>query len=65
MIKYIYDICKKKHCSVDLCIGPDGSMRITVFGRHTDSLIIGANWSEETIKDCIEDTVRRACSEYY
>lgn len=63
-IKYIYDLCERKHCSVDLCIGPDGSMRISVFGRHTDFLIIGANWSEEAIMDSIEDTVRRACGEY-
>lgn len=40
---------------------PDNSMTITVYGKRADHIIIGANWSEENIKDCIKDTIRRAC----
>ena len=28
-------------------------------GFHID--VDGANWSEENIKDCIKDVIRRAC----
>ena len=63
MIKDIYELCKEHNCTIDLCIGSDGAMTITVFGKYTDHLIIGADWNEETIKDCIKDTIRRACNE--
>lgn len=63
MIKDIYNMCKEHDCTINLCIGPDGAISITVFGKYTDHLIIGADWNEETIKDCIKDTIRRACDE--
>ena len=63
MLKDIYELCKEHNCAIDLYIGSDGGMTITVFGKHKDHLIIGADWNEETIKDCIKDTIRRACNE--
>ena len=63
MIKDIYNMCKEHNCAIDLHIGQDGAMTITVFGKHMDHLIIGADWNEETIKDCIKDTIRRTCNE--
>ena len=63
MIKDIYNMCKEHKCTIDLCIGPDGAMTITVFGKRKDHLIIGADWDAETIKDCIKDTIRRACDD--
>ena len=61
MINYIYELCKEHNCTIDLCIGPDGAMTITVCGKRVDHTIIGVNWSEENIKDSINDTIRRAC----
>lgn len=63
MINYIYDMCRKHNCAIDLCIGMDGSMKITVYGKHMDYTIIKVDWSEENIKDCITDTIRRACND--
>ena len=63
MIKDIYNMCKEHNCSIDLHIGQDGAILITVFSKCKDHLIIGADWNEETIKDCIKDTIRRACNE--
>lgn len=63
MIKDIYNMCKEHNCLIDLHIGQDGAIPITVFGKRKDHLIIGADWNEETIKDCIKDTIRRACNE--
>ena len=64
MIKYIYGLCKEHNCISNLCIGPDGSMIITVFGKHSDNfLTIRADWDEEVIKDCIKSTIRRACDD--
>lgn len=63
MINYIYEMCKKHHCTIQLYIGPDGAMTITVFGKHRDHVTIGVDWSEETIKECINDTIRRACND--
>ena len=60
MIKYIYELCKKRHCSVDLRIGADSDVQITVVGKRCEFLMIGANWSEDAIKECIDDAVRRA-----
>lgn len=61
MINYIYELCKEHNCTIKLYICPDNSMTITVYGKRADHIIIGANWSEENIKDCIKDTIRRAC----
>ena len=61
MTNYIYEMCKEHNCTIDLFIGTDGAMTITVNGKHTDHTIIGANWSEENIKNTINDTIRRAC----
>ena len=61
MIKYIYELCKEHNCVIDLHIGPDGAMAITVYGKHTDCIMIGAKWDEEDIKLSINNTIRRAC----
>ena len=61
MIKYIYDICKKHNCAIDFCIAPDGGMSIIVYGKCKDHIIVRADWDEETIKESINDTIRRAC----
>lgn len=64
MINYIYELSKEHNCAIELYIGPDGAMTITVYGKHSmDHIIIGANWSEENIKDSINDTIRRACDD--
>ena len=46
---------------VDLRIGADGPMSVTVYGKRMDHIIIGANWSEVYVKDRINDVIRRAC----
>lgn len=61
MINYIYELCKEHDCAVELHIGADGAMSITVYGKRIDHVIIGVNWSEDNIKDCINDVIRRAC----
>ena len=61
MINYIYELCKKHNCTIELRIGPDGAMTITVYGKRKECIMIGAEWDEETIKNCINDTIRRAC----
>ena len=61
MINYIYELCKEHNCRIELCIGHDGSMTITVYGKHTDCIMIGAGWDEESIKLSMNNTIRRAC----
>lgn len=61
MVNYIYELCKVHDCMVDLRIGADGPMSVTVYGKRTDHIIIGANWSEVYVKDRINDVIRRAC----
>lgn len=61
MINYIYELCKEHNCTIDLYIGPDGVMTITVCNKHIETIMIGAGWSEENIKLSINNTIRRAC----
>ena len=61
MLNYIYEMCKKHNCVINVYVGPDGAMTINVYGKRTDFVVISANWDEETIKGCISDTIRRAC----
>lgn len=63
MLNYIYELCKEHKCTCDLIIGPDGAMSVKVHGKCTDFLIIRADWDEDIIKDCIKDTIRRACND--
>lgn len=63
MINYIYELCKEHGCAVELHIGADGAMSITVYGKRIDHIIIGVNWSEDNVKDCINDVIRRACDD--
>lgn len=61
MINYIYELCKEHNCRIELCVGPDGAMVITVYGKHKVCIVIGAKWDEESIKLSINNTIRRAC----
>ena len=61
MINYIYELAKEHNCVIGLCVSPDNALKITVYGKFTDYLIIGAYWDEELIKDSINDVIRRAC----
>ena len=63
MINYIYELCKEYNCSIGFHIDVDGAMSIYVYSKHMDRIIIGANWSEENIKDCIKDVIRRVCDD--
>ena len=62
-IQYIYEKCKEHKCTIDLRIDVDGVLIINVFSKHGDSIIIRADWEEETIKETINDVIRRACND--
>lgn len=60
-IQYIYEKCKEHKCTIDLRIDVDGVLIINAFSKHGDCIIIRADWGEETIKESIDDVIRRAC----
>ena len=61
MINYIYELCKEHNCTIDFYIGTDGAMTITVYGKRKDHIMIKVDWDKKLIKECINDTIRRAC----
>ena len=63
MLNYIYEMCKKHNCVINLQIGANGVMAINVYGKRADFVMVRVNWDEETIKGCISDTIRRACDD--
>lgn len=63
--KTIHNRCpdREPNCVVDLCICPDGVTKITVFGKRSDFSIFMVDWDEDTVKEYIEDVIRRTCND--
>ena len=65
MINYIYELCKEHDCAINLCIGVDGAMTITVFAKHRDHISINAlSFSDDEIIEITKDVIRRAKDEW-
>ena len=62
IIQALGDLSKAENVLISLEIGPDGAMSIIVTDFHSgnrDYLMIGSDWSNGTILDCVKDTIRR------
>lgn len=59
-INNIFNLCKEHNCAIDICIGVDGAMTFTVYGKRNDFVTIGVDWSEDLIKGALKDCIRRA-----
>ena len=62
IIKVLGDLAKEENVLIELKIGQDGVMSIIVTdfrSGNRDYLMIGSDWTNSDILDCVKDTIRR------
>lgn len=60
ILDVIANLAKEENVVIELKIGPDKAMSITVYGIRKEWLTIGADWENSTILQAVKDTIRRA-----
>ena len=60
MLEEIGELAKRENVLINCLFGPEGALTIVVDSGIKDYITIGWDWSEDTIIECVKETIRRA-----